>query len=86
MRYVRDVAALPDPVGRVIDDRRLHNGLELSKVRVPIGRILVVYEARPNDCRGYVCWNQEDETVYDYAVFLQDPVATLRDREKNTKK
>ena len=45
---VRDVAALPDPVGRVIDDRRLHNGLELSKVRVPIGRVLVVYEARPN--------------------------------------
>ncbi len=45
---VRDVAGLPDPVGRVIDDRRLHNGLELSKVRVPIGRILVVYEARPN--------------------------------------
>jgi glutamate-5-semialdehyde dehydrogenase len=45
---VRDVAALADPVGRVIDDRRLHNGLELSKVRVPIGRVLVVYEARPN--------------------------------------
>ena len=45
---VRDVAALSDPVGRVIDDRRLHNGLELSKVRVPIGRVLVVYEARPN--------------------------------------
>lgn len=45
---VRDVAGLPDPVGRIIDDRRLHNGLELSKVRVPIGRILVVYEARPN--------------------------------------
>ncbi|MGI9117890.1 MAG: glutamate-5-semialdehyde dehydrogenase [Gaiellales bacterium] len=45
---VRDVAALPDPVGRIIDDRRLHNGLELSKVRVPIGRVLVVYEARPN--------------------------------------
>ena len=45
---VRDVAGLPDPVGRIVDDRRLHNGLELSKVRVPIGRILVVYEARPN--------------------------------------
>ncbi len=45
---VRDVARLPDPVGHVIDDRRLHNGLELSKVRVPIGRVLVVYEARPN--------------------------------------
>ncbi len=45
---VRDIAALPDPVGRVIEDRRLHNGLELSKVCVPIGRVLVVYESRPN--------------------------------------
>ncbi|MGA0123145.1 MAG: glutamate-5-semialdehyde dehydrogenase, partial [Gaiellales bacterium] len=45
---VRDVARLDDPVGRVIEDRVLHNGLELSKVRVPIGRVLVVYEARPN--------------------------------------
>ena len=45
---VRDVAALADPVGRVVEDRRLHNGLELSKVCVPIGRVLVVYESRPN--------------------------------------
>lgn len=45
---VRDVAGLDDPVGRVVEDRVLHNGLELSKVRVPIGRVLVVYEARPN--------------------------------------
>ncbi len=45
---VRDVAALDDPIGRIVDDRILHNGLELSKVRVPIGRVLVVYEARPN--------------------------------------
>ncbi len=45
---VRDVAVLPDPVGRVVEDRRLHNGLELSKVCVPIGRVLVVYESRPN--------------------------------------
>ena len=45
---VRDVAALPDPVGRVVEDRRLHNGLELSKICVPIGRVLVVYESRPN--------------------------------------
>jgi len=41
-----------------------------------------VYEARPHDCRGYVCWNQEDETVYGYAVFLQTSVAGLRDQEK----
>ena len=39
-----------------------------------------VYEARQSDCRGYVCWNQEDETVYDYAVFLQEGVGKLRDR------
>lgn len=45
---VRDVAGLDDPVGRIVEDRVLHNGLELSKVRVPIGRVLVVYEARPN--------------------------------------
>ena len=45
---VRDVAALADPVGRVVEDRRLHNGLELSKICVPIGRVLVVYESRPN--------------------------------------
>ena len=45
---VRDVAALRDPVGRIVEDRRLHNGLELSKICVPIGRVLVVYESRPN--------------------------------------
>ncbi len=49
-------------------------------------RMCGVYEARPSDCRGYVCWNQEDETVYDYAVFLQEGVGTLREREKNLKK
>jgi Fe-S-cluster containining protein len=49
-------------------------------------RMCGVYKARPNDCRGYVCWNQEDETVYDYAVFLQEGVGKLRDREKDLKK
>lgn len=49
-------------------------------------RLCGVYEARPNDCRGYVCWNQEDATVYDYAAFLQMPVGKLRDREKDMKK
>jgi glutamate-5-semialdehyde dehydrogenase len=45
---VRQIAALPDPVGEVIEGRRLPNGLELRKVRVPLGVIAVVYEARPN--------------------------------------
>jgi glutamate-5-semialdehyde dehydrogenase len=45
---VRDVGSLPDPVGEVVEGRRLPNGLQLSKVRVPLGVIAVVYEARPN--------------------------------------
>jgi glutamate-5-semialdehyde dehydrogenase len=47
-RQVRDIAALLDPVGEVIEGRRLYNGLEVRKVRVPLGVIAVVYEARPN--------------------------------------
>ena len=47
-RQVREIAALPDPVGEVIEGRRLANGLEVRKVRVPLGVIAVVYEARPN--------------------------------------
>ena len=49
-------------------------------------RLCGVYAARPKDCRGYVCWNQEDETVYDYAAFLQMGVDALRVREKDVKK
>jgi glutamate-5-semialdehyde dehydrogenase len=45
---VRDIAALPDPVGEVLDGGRLENGLEVRRVRVPLGVIAVVYEARPN--------------------------------------
>jgi glutamate-5-semialdehyde dehydrogenase len=45
---VRDIAALPDPVGELIDGGRLPNGLDVKKVRTPLGVIAVVYEARPN--------------------------------------
>ena len=45
---MRAIAALPDPVGEVIDGHRLPNGLDVRKVRVPLGVIAVVYEARPN--------------------------------------
>ena len=45
---MRAIAALPDPVGEVIDGRRLPNGLDVRKVRVPLGVVAVVYEARPN--------------------------------------
>jgi glutamate-5-semialdehyde dehydrogenase len=42
------ISALPDPVGEVVEGRRLYNGLQMRKVRVPLGVIAVVYEARPN--------------------------------------
>ena len=45
---VRALAALPDPVGQLVDGWRLKNGVELRKVRVPLGVVAVVYEARPN--------------------------------------
>ncbi len=45
---VRKIAALPDPVGEVLDGARLANGLDLRRVRVPLGVIAIVYEARPN--------------------------------------
>ena len=50
---VREIAALPHPVGELIEGRRLPNGLELRKQRVPLGVVAVVYEGRPNvtiDC------------------------------------
>ncbi len=50
---VRAIAALPDPVGEEIERRELESGIELRKVRVPLGVVAVVYEARPNvtiDC------------------------------------
>ncbi len=52
-RDVRVIAALPDPVGEVIEGRRLENGLAVRKVSTPLGVVAVVYEARPNvtiDC------------------------------------
>ena len=52
-RDVRAIAALPDPVGETIEGHRLPNGLDVRKVRVPLGVVAVVYEARPNvtiDC------------------------------------
>ena len=45
---LRQVAALKDPIGEVIGGSRLSNGLLLTKVRVPIGVIGIIYEARPN--------------------------------------
>ena len=45
---LRDVAALPDPVGEVIRGYTLPNGLQVRQIRVPIGVVGMIYEARPN--------------------------------------
>ena len=44
-------------------------------------RMCTVYAGRPKDCRGYVCWNQADTTVFEFARFFQIPPATLRATE-----
>ena len=45
---VEQVAALPDPIGRVLDGSTLKNGLQIEKITVPMGVIGIIYEARPN--------------------------------------
>jgi glutamate-5-semialdehyde dehydrogenase len=45
---MRDVAALPDPINTVLNDFTRPNGLQIRKIRVPIGVIAMIYEARPN--------------------------------------
>ena len=47
-RGVEQVAALPDPVGEIIAGWRRPNGLEITQVRIPLGVIAIIYEARPN--------------------------------------
>jgi glutamate-5-semialdehyde dehydrogenase len=62
---LREVAALPDPVGRVLDERVRPNGLRLRKVSTPIGVIVIIYESRPNvtaDAAG-LCFKSGNATI-----------------------
>ncbi len=45
---LREVAALPDPVGKILDERVRPNGLKLQKITTPIGVVVIIYESRPN--------------------------------------
>src|SRR3990167_5434615 len=45
---LREIAALPDPVGTVVESWRRPNGIEISRVRVPLGVVGFIYESRPN--------------------------------------
>ena len=48
VKRLQEAAALPDPVGRIIEERTMPSGLEVKRVAVPIGVIAMIYEARPN--------------------------------------
>ena len=45
---LREVAVLPDPVGKILDERTRPNGLKLQKISTPIGVVVIIYESRPN--------------------------------------
>src|SRR6185436_4288252 len=45
---LREVAALADPVGKILDSRVRPNGLKLQKITTPIGVVVIIYESRPN--------------------------------------
>src|SRR6184192_3414258 len=62
---LREVAALPDPVGRILDERVRPNGLRLQKIAAPIGVIVIIYESRPNvtaDAAG-LCLKSGNATI-----------------------
>lgn len=64
-RGLREVAALPDPVGRILDQRTRPNGLKLQKISTPIGVVVIIYESRPNvtaDAAG-LCFKSGNATI-----------------------
>lgn len=61
-------------------EKRIKSGYDTCQFLQP-NRLCGVYEARPKDCRGYVCWNQEDDTVFRFAQIYQLPVKKVRKLE-----
>jgi glutamate-5-semialdehyde dehydrogenase len=62
---LREIAALPDPVGRILDERIRPNGLKLQKISTPIGVVVIIYESRPNvtaDAAG-LCFKSGNVTI-----------------------
>jgi glutamate-5-semialdehyde dehydrogenase len=62
---LREVAALPDPVGRILDERTRPNGLRLQKIATPIGVVVIIFESRPNvtaDAAG-LCFKAGNATI-----------------------
>jgi glutamate-5-semialdehyde dehydrogenase len=76
---VRAIAALDDPVGEELDHRTLASGLDLRKVRVPLGVVAVIYEARPNvtvDCAA-LCLKSGNAIVLRGSSYAQRSNAAL---------
>jgi hypothetical protein len=61
-------------------DKRIKSGFDTCQFLNSNHRCSV-YEARPKDCRGYVCWDQEDDTVFRFAQLMQMPMRALRRQE-----
>jgi glutamate-5-semialdehyde dehydrogenase len=62
---LREVAALADPVGKILDERVRPNGLKLQKISTPIGVVVIIYESRPNvtaDAAG-LCFKSGNATI-----------------------
>jgi len=62
---LREVVALPDPVGRILDERVRPNGLKLQKISTPVGVVVIIYESRPNvtaDAAG-LCFKSGNATI-----------------------
>jgi glutamate-5-semialdehyde dehydrogenase len=62
---LREVAALNDPVGKILDERIRPNGLKLQKISTPIGVVVIIYESRPNvtaDAAG-LCFKSGNATI-----------------------
>ena len=62
---LREVAALPDPVGRLLDERIRPNGLKLRKISSPIGVVVIIYESRPNVTAdaASLCFKSSNATI-----------------------
>ena len=76
---VRAIVALGDPVGEVVEERTLESGLEMQKLRVPLGVVAVVYEARPNvtiDCSA-LCVKSGNAIVLRGSSYAQRSNAVL---------
>jgi len=66
VKGLRQLIELPDPVGAVLETKERPNGLEINKVRVPIGVIGIIYESRPNvtiDCAG-LCLKSGNASIF----------------------